>query len=353
MKRQGRLGVGIVGCGTISGVHADAVQSLECAELVSVFDENGGKAEELGEKTGVPAYSRWESFIADDRLDLVSICTPNGTHLDLGQKAAEAGKHVVVEKPIEVTLLRGRALIDACNRCGVRLAVIFQNRFLTGALNMKEAIRQGELGNVFLADATVKWFRNQAYYDSAAWRGTLVLDGGGVLINQAIHTVDLLQWMVGRVKTVFGHTGTFTHPHMEGEDTAVASLRFENGAVGVIEASTSIQPAMDRQVVIHGEKGTAVLDGDAFRLVKTGDSTVETESGRKPKSGGAASPLQNFSVEPHRKQFEAIVQALLQDNIPPVSGEESLQALAIVRSIYESARTALPVEVQKMPGVCT
>ncbi len=319
------------------------------AELRGLYAE--GKAEQLGEKTGVQAYDRWEAFIADRRLEMVSICTPNGTHLDLGRKAAEAKKHVVVEKPIEVTIARGRALIDVCHRKGVRLAVIFQNRFLPGALNMKETIRRGELGNVFLADATVKWFRNQTYYDSAAWRGTLALDGGGVLINQAIHTVDLIQWMVGRVKTVFGQTGTFTHPGVEGEDTAVATLRFENGAVGVIEASTSIQPAADRKVEIHGEKGTAILDGDAFRVVRAGDAPVETEPDRKPKSGGAASPLQNFSVEPHRKQFEAIVQAVLRNETPPVSGEESLQALAVVQSIYESARTGLTVDVQRMVGM--
>jgi predicted dehydrogenase len=347
MTQKDKIGIGIVGCGAIAGVHAEAVCRAEGAELVSVYSRNREKAALLGKKHGVRTFSDWEPFIGDDRLDLVSVCTPSGTHLDYGRMGAEAGKHVVVEKPIEVTLERGLGLIDACSRNRVKLAVIFQNRFLTDAAAMKKAVVGGEIGKPFLADAVVKWYRDQAYYDGAPWRGTLVLDGGGVLINQAIHTVDLLQWMAGRVKTVWGQTGTYTHRKIEGEDNAVAALKFESGAIGVLEASASVVPAYDRKIEIHGDLGTAVLNGDAFRLMKKGNAAPATNDVFCPKAGGAASPLQGFSMEPHRKQFEAVVQAIMKNESPPVSGEESLNALAVVLAIYESAKTGMPVDVAR------
>jgi UDP-N-acetyl-2-amino-2-deoxyglucuronate dehydrogenase len=345
MAQKEKMGIGIVGCGTVAGVHADAVRGAAGAELVSVFSRNRDRADRLGKSHGVTAFSDWESFIRDERLDLVSICTPNGTHLDYGRLAAEMGKHVVCEKPIEVTLERGLELIGACKKNCVQLAVIFQNRFLDGALEMKLAVQTGVIGKPFMAGADVKWFRDQAYYDGASWRGTLALDGGGVLINQAIHTIDLLQWIAGRIKTVWGQTGTFTHFRIEGEDNAAACLRFENGAVGTITASTSVVPAEDRKISIHGVSGTAVLDGNAFRILKNGEAPPAAGGDSGPSAGGAASPLQGFSAEAHRRQFEAIVQAILKNESPPVSGEESLNALAVVLAIYKSAKTGSPADV--------
>ncbi|MGH7600033.1 MAG: Gfo/Idh/MocA family protein, partial [bacterium] len=255
------------------------------------------------------------------------------------------GKHVVVEKPIEVTLERGKLLIEACKKNDVKLAVIFQNRFLPDAIRMKETIAGSELGKIFLGDAYIKWHRMQAYYDSAQWRGTLALDGGGALINQAIHTIDLLQWMLGKVETVFGQIGTFTHTGIEGEDTAAATLRFQNGALGVIEASTAVQPAMERRLEIHGEKGTAVLAGNSFRLLGANFSQPENASPNEPSARGASSPLQNFTAEPHKRQYEAILNAISQNQTPPVSGEEGLESLAIVLAIYESAKRGRPVNL--------
>jgi predicted dehydrogenase len=211
---------------------------------------------------------------------------------------------------------------------------------------MKAAMDAGELGKIFLGDAHVKWHRTQAYYDSAEWRGTLALDGGGVLINQAIHTIDLLQWLLGKVETVFGHVGTFTHERIEGEDTAVATLRFQNGALGAIEASTSVQPAMDRRIEIHGEKATAILAGDVFRLLGAESSqSRSTDQAGAEAAGGASSPLQNFKTAPHRKQYEAILNAISQNQTPPVSGKESLASLATVLAIYESAKQGRPINL--------
>ncbi|MCI0693608.1 Gfo/Idh/MocA family oxidoreductase [candidate division KSB1 bacterium] len=340
-----QFGIGIVGCGTIANVHAEAIRQLPNAELISVYSRNIDNALRLGQKFNVTASNKWDEFIGDERLDVVTVCTPNGTHLDYGQRIAEAGKHIVVEKPIEVTLERGKQLIEACEQHNVRLAVIFQNRFLPEVIRMKDAIDADKLGKIFLGDAYIKWHRTQAYYDSAQWRGTFALDGGGVLINQAIHTIDLLLWMLGKVETVFGHIGTFTHTGIEGEDAAVATLHFQNGALGVIEASTSVQPAMERRLEIHGEKGTAILSGNSFHLLGSGFSQQENVSPKETSASGASSPLQNFTAEPHRRQYEAILNTISQNQTPPVSGEESLESLAIVLGIYQSAKRDCPINL--------
>ena len=344
MNLTDKFGIGIVGCGTIADVHAETIQRLAKAQLVSVYSRNLSNARRVGQKFNVTWRDNWEEFINDDQIDIVSICTPSGTHLDYGKLVAEAGKHVVVEKPIEVTLERGKQLIDVCSDNHVKLAVIFQNRFQPEVQQMKRRIDAGELGDIFLGDAYIKWFRTQEYYDSAQWRGTYALDGGGVLINQAIHTIDLLLWIMGEVETIYAEIGTFTHERIEGEDTAVAVLRFQNGALGVIEGSTSIRPANARRLEIHGKNGTAILTGDALSFFGEGSSQSKSITNQKsPEKSGASSPLQDFSIAPHEKQFEAIVDALDQDKIPPVSGKESLVSLVIILAIYESAKKGHPV----------
>ena len=228
-----------------------------------------------------------------------------------------------------------------CESNGASLAVIYQNRFLPEVARMKELLEGDAIGPVFLADASVKWFRDQAYYDGAMWRGTRKFDGGGVLINQAIHTIDLLQWFLGETELAFGCTSTRTHYRLEGEDNAVATLRFESGTLAVIEASTSVVPAQERKISLYGERGTLELDGNTLR--HKSDDRTETTS--MTGSGGAADPMQNVSAELHRRQFEAIFEALRAGEQPPVSGEESLRSLAIVEGIYRSAKTGMPTKI--------
>ena len=342
---MGTLGVGIVGCGTISTVHAEALQTGKDVDLVAVYSRNPENAARLADQFGVKHYSDWDSFMADPGLDAVSICTPSGTHLDYGRDAAAAGKHVIVEKPIEVTLERARELINACEQNQVALAVIYQSRFVEDIRKLKEQLSGGELGDVFMADAYIKWYRGQDYYDSGEWRGSFALDGGGVLINQAIHTIDLLQWFMGNVDTVFGQIGTFTHTGIEGEDNAVATLRFASGAIGVIQGSTSVQPAQSRRIEIHGKDGTVVLDGEAIRFSggKFGDGDEPDSADAK---SGADSPLAGFSIEPHKQQFEEISEAIRNGAQPPVNGRDSLQSLGIVMAIYESAASGQAVKLQ-------
>ena len=330
-----KLKIGILGCGTISSVHAQALKETKNAEAVSAFSRNQENLKRITKEYSLTGYTSLDDFLNDTSIDAVTICTPSGTHLDFAKKAAIAGKHVIIEKPIEVTLERAKKIIEVCKANNVCLAVIYQNRFLSDIVKMKQAIEDGRIGKIFMADAYIKWYRSQEYYNSAIWRGTMNLDGGGVLINQAIHTIDLLIWLAGDIKSVFANVGTFTHRDIEGEDNAVAVLRFTSGAIGVIEGSTSVVPAFKRKIEIHGEKGTAILDGDSFKLLQTEEAINKEEV--KQSNRGGSSPLAGFSVEPHKKQFEQISNAILNDKKVAVSGEDSLKSLSVVKAIYESS----------------
>ncbi len=344
-----KLNLGIVGCGTISGTHGDAITNSKNGKLVAAYSRNEAKLDTYCKKyPGTEAYSDFDAFLAKKDMDVVSICTPSGTHLDFASRAAEVGKHVVVEKPIEVSLERGRKLIDVCKRNNVHLAVILQSRFMDDVLRMKKAIDEEEIGRFFMASASVKWFRDQDYYKQAPWRGTFALDGGGAVINQSIHTVDLLQWLTGGIETIYGLKGTFTHDGIEGEDNAVACIKFKNGAIGVFEGSTSIDPPQTRKIEVHGTKGTALLEGDRFRHL----SSTNKEKGDQNKSeasvAGAASPLSGLSFNDHRKQYEHILDAIRDDREPAVSGEDSLHSLAVVEALYASANSNKPINIDEM-----
>ena len=236
------LGFAIVGTGMISEFHARALAEVRGAKFVACYDRAVKRAKQFGKEHGCTVYNSLEELLKDERVDAVSIATPSGAHLEPAVAAAKAGKHVIVEKPLEVTLKRCDRIIAACEKHGVKLATIFPSRFHDSSIKMKRAIEAGRFGRMTLGDAYIKWYRTQEYYDSGAWRGTWALDGGGALMNQAIHTVDLLSWMMGPVAEVQAHTATLAHKRIEVEDVATATLRFANGALGVIEASTAIYP---------------------------------------------------------------------------------------------------------------
>ncbi|MCF6270446.1 MAG: Gfo/Idh/MocA family oxidoreductase [Melioribacteraceae bacterium] len=347
MSDSKKLGIGIIGCGVISAIHAEAIKNSSNCNLISLFSRDINRAKILGEKYDAKFSNDWDEFIEDKRLNAVVICTASGTHYNYGKLAAEKGKHVIVEKPIEVSLKKAKMLISECEKNKVSLAVIYQSRFMDSVIKMKKSIDDGDLGKIFQGAAYVKWYRDQAYYDSAEWRGTFELDGGGVLINQAIHTIDILQWLMNGVKTVYGEVGTFTHKRIEGEDSAAAVLRFNNGAIGVIEASTSIHPAVPRKIEIHGEKGTATLVGDAFEIVTFDKPLTNSEIENEASNSGASSPLDGLSFTPHLKQFEAIADAIKNKKTPPISGKESIASLAIVKAIYESAKLNEVIKIDK------
>jgi len=331
-----KLGFGIIGIGNVSTIHAKCIQQLEDSELIAVCSRSEQKAKKALQEYGVSYYTNYMDLVKRDDIDVISICTPSGMHLEPAVAAAEAGKHVIVEKPIEITLKRADKIIEACRKTNVKLSVIFQNRFGNAVQKLRKAVQEGLLGKLILGDACVKWHRTQEYYDIGGWRGTLKGDGGGALINQSIHTIDLLQWIMGSVKTVYGKVGTFTHT-IEGEDMGLALLTFENGAMGVIEGSTCVYPGFPERLEIHGEKGTVVLEGGK---IKTWEIQETNEKPRDffniGKTGGASDPMA-ISIKGHLAQYQDMIDAILEDREPMVNGIEGRKALEIVVAIYRSS----------------
>lgn len=332
-QRSDKLGIGIVGCGVISYQHAQSTLDSGNAELIAASSRTEKNRKKFSKRFKVTMYSEYDEMLKRDDVHAISICTPSGTHLEYGIKAAEAGKHVIVEKPIEVSVERGEELVRSCEKNDVKLAVIYQNRYSNSVLKLKDAVDSGKIGTPVMARGSVKWYRDQDYYSNSAWRGTLDLDGGGALINQSIHTLDLLIWILGDVTTVFGLKDTVTHAGIEAEDNLVASMKFENGTLGLFEASTSIIPAQPRTIEINGSKGTALLKGNEFIL--SFDEEKLSENGKKDE--------ENF----HTKQFREICDAILNEKQPPVSGEEALRSLAAVEGVYDSCRNNAAVNPLK------
>jgi predicted dehydrogenase len=344
------IGFGVIGAGNIALIHGQAIAALPGARLRAFLGKTPGRVEAMAGRFGAEGLVDAARFFARPDIQVVTICTPSGTHAELGAAAAAAGKHVIVEKPIDVTLEKARALIEACERHRVRLGVIFQSRFLPAVALMKRAIDGGRLGQLYVVDGYVKWFRTREYYEAARWRGTRALDGGGALINQSIHTVDLLQYLGGPVTSVFGYAERKRHPYIEAEDTAVALLRYAGGAVGVLEGTTSLYPGFSRRVEVHGEKGSIVLDGNdiaTWKLTETGEEELELERLRaqaKDASDGSSNPM-NLDIAGHRQQIEDFMAALEQGRAPIIDGREGLKALEIVLGVYRSAETGRPAEL--------
>jgi UDP-N-acetyl-2-amino-2-deoxyglucuronate dehydrogenase len=343
-------GFGIIGCGMIAEFHTRAINEIEGARVMAAYTRNpanGAKIAGLAEG-GCAVFDDLDAMLAQPGLDVVCICTPSGAHLEPAVKAAKAGKHVVVEKPLEITLPRCDAIIDACDRAGVRLCTIFPSRFTDANLRLKEAVATGRFGRLTLGDTYVKWWRTQQYYDSGGWRGTWELDGGGALMNQAIHNVDLLYWLMGDVAAVTAMTATLAHQRIEVEDTAVASLRFKNGALGTIEAATSAFPGLLKRTEIHGDRGSARVEQDDITLWEFQEriprdnevfAAMAAQSGFK---AGASDP-RGITHIGHRDQLIDFLQAIDEGRAPLVDGREGRKSVEIIRAIYRSAETGAQV----------
>lgn len=343
-----RHGIGIVGCGMIAEFHTRAINEIDGARVVAAFSRtpaNGQKIVDLAAPKGsCTVYSDYDAFLAHPELEVVCICTPSGAHLDPAVAAARAGKHVVVEKPLEITLPRCDAIIDACDQAGVRLCTIFPSRFSPANLELKQAIDLGRFGRLTLGDTYVKWWRTQQYYDSGGWRGTWDLDGGGALMNQAIHNVDLLAWLMGEVECVSALAATLAHERIEVEDTAVACLRFRNGALGVIEAATSAFPGLLKRTEIHGDRGSARVEQDDLTLwefqekVPSDQAILARLAGGTGDKAGASDP-RGISHAGHRDQLQDFLDAIDAGRAPLVDGREGRRSVEIIRAIYRSAQT--------------
>lgn len=346
-------GIGIVGCGMIAEFHVRAVHEIEGARVAAVYDQfyrpGAEKIANLVEGE-CRIYDDLDRMLADPEVNVVNICTPSGAHMDPAVRAAKAGKHVVVEKPLEITLPRCDAIIDACTAAGVRLCTIFPSRFSPANLRLKEAIDTGRFGRLTLGDTYVKWWRTQQYYDSGGWRGTWDLDGGGALMNQAIHNVDLLQWLMGDVDSIQAQTATLAHERIEVEDTAVACLRFKNGALGVIEAATSAFPGLLKRIEIHGDRGSARIEQDdillwEFQVKVPSDAEIVAAMNAPPGSKAGASDPRDISHEGHRRQLADFLQAIDENRPPLVDGRDGRRSVEIIRAIYLSAQTGQMVRL--------
>lgn len=347
------IGFGIVGPGMIADFHARAIAAIPGCSVKGVCGRSAATTKAFAEKHGVAfTTDRVEDLVARDDIQVICVTTPSGAHLEPALTAMRAGRHVVVEKPIEVTLERMDALLAASQAAGVHLLPIFQARYGEGARTVKRALDAGRFGRLVLASAYVKWVRAAAYYHQS-WHGTLALDGGGALINQAIHAIDLLQWFAGVPTDVFAWTTRRVHTGIEAEDTAAATLRFGNGALGVIEASTAAYPGWSRRLELCGENGSIVLEDDRitrwdFREAAPEDETIRQGATATQMGSGASSPS-GISHLGHQKQIANLVEAIRSGTSLEVDGPEARKAVALVLALYESAKTGRPAHPSTGP----
>ncbi len=343
------VGFGIIGCGNIAPVHAQSISEIDGAKLVAVSDVVEENAQKLATQHGAHAYTDYREMLQRDDIHAVSLCVPSGMRAEFGEECAEAGKHILSEKPLEVNTQRIDRLIAATDNAGVKLGCIFQFRFSQGALRVREALDEGRFGKLVLGDAYIKWYRSQAYYDSGAWRGTWKLDGGGVLMNQGVHQIDLLFSFMGPVKKVVAQTALVAHSGLEVEDLACAMLEFENGAMGVIEGSTAIWPGHPARVEVHGTTGSTVIEDGNLRFWQFEEERQEDAEIQKALQAegdfgtGAADPISGLKHEGHLRQIKDFVQAIQEDRKPGIDGREGRHAVALIEAIYQSAKTGEPV----------
>jgi len=343
-------GFGIIGCGMISNFHAKAIVDIRGAKIVACFDMFQASAERFAQQNGCRAHVALKEMLADPEVDIVTICTPSGAHMEPAVEAAKAGKHVIVEKPLEVTLKRCDKIIKACQKAGVTLATVFPSRFHESSQLLKKAVDKGRFGRLTVGDSYVKWFRTQEYYDSGAWRGTWKLDGGGALMNQAIHSVDLLVWLMGPVAEVSAYTATLAHKRIEVEDVAMATIKFANGALGVIEATTAAYPGALKRIELHGSEGSAVLEEEditmwEFAKKTSADKALLKRMRGKTKSGGGAADPTAIGHHGHTQLFKDVLSAIKKGTQPSIDGSEGRRSVEVILAIYKSAQTGRPVKL--------
>ncbi len=346
------LGVCIVGCGMIARFHARALAEVPGTRVTALVSRNIASAEKMAAELGLSCFQTTDlaAALARRDVDIVIVTTPSGAHLESALAAAQAGKHVVVEKPLEITAERCDRIIEACTRHRVKLCTIFPSRFGDANRALKVAVDQGRFGRLTLGETACKWWRSQEYYDEGGWKGTKALDGGGALMNQAIHNVDLLLWLMGPVTHISGYTATLAHERIEVEDTAVACLRFASGALGVIQATTSVHPGLPKTIAIHGDRGTAVIEQDDilrwdFQPETTEDRTIKERFAQKTGTSGGSSNPAAISHQGHTRQLADFVRAIETGTAPLVDGKEGRRAVEVIQAIYSSAETGRTVQL--------
>lgn len=334
----------IIGCGSIANVHADAINDIANAQLVAVYGRDLNKASDFAKKYDIKPYDNLDLMFQQADVDAVTITTPSGYHLEPTLVAAKHSKHIIVEKPLEINASRINEMIAICEEHKVTLSGIYNRRYNPAVRLLKQAVDKGRFGTLSMCDAQIKWYRDQAYYDSGAWRGTKDLDGGGALMNQGIHTIDLLLYFMGDVKRLSASTACLTHTGIEVEDSAVVILEFVNGARGVIQASTACWSKDGHPAEIHicGDRGSVFLSDDAFRIwdfmeADEIDNTASSHMLKSDAKGLGANDPKAINHDGHIKNFENFIGALEGKNELEVTGVESLKAVVLLDAIYKSA----------------
>src|SRR2546421_1314069 len=344
-----KLRFGIVGCGVIGPTHAEAIASLPDAQLAAVTDIIPERAQKLAALYRATPYTDFQEMLTGERLDVVIICTPSGMHGEHACQVMRSGRHVIIEKPMEISLAAIDEMLRVQQETGVKLAVISQHRFDPASRQVHDLLEEKAFGRLVLGNVIVPWWRSQGYYDSGAWRGTWELDGGGVLMNQSIHSIDLLQWFMGPVTSIYAYMDTLAH-RMETEDVAVAVLRFTNGALGTIAATTGAYPGVTTRIEVFGDKGSAIIENDALALLRlardgkeaVGDYGVAIKQAAaevEEKESAAAQNPAALAWRSHALQIADMIRAIREDKTALVDGYAGRKPVEIILSIYESART--------------
>lgn len=334
-KKPRDIRLGLIGCGRISKNHFDAIGKVDGLSLQAVCDTDESRARAAGEQLGVPWFTQLNAMLEKSDVDAVTICTPSGLHSQHGVAAARAGKHVITEKPMAITLEQADALVQACDTAGVQLFVVKQNRLNPAIQLLKRAVEKGRFGRIFLANATVRWNRPQDYYDSASWRGTWEFDGGAFM-NQASHYVDLIQWLVGPVEGVMAKTATQAR-RIEAEDSGVAVLRFRNGAIGVIEVNVLTYPRnWEGSITIIGEKGSAKVGGTAVNKIEHW-TFADYDDDDKMIESSATNPTSVYGFG-HEGYYRNVLAVLRGEAQPGTDGRAGRKSLELILGIYESAK---------------
>ena len=336
--------VGIIGTGAIAHKHVQAYRNIGY-ELTVCTDINAQNGRSFAERYGCEFVPAYEELCRHPRVDFVDVCTFPDFRLQPILICAESGKHVQVQKPISTNVETARQMIDVARKGGIQLGVVSQHRFDDSTRFLRRALDEGRLGRILQADAYVKWFRSAAYY-SRPIKGSWATEGGGALINQAVHQVDVLLWLIGGVEEVFGYWQLGAMHKIESEDVVCAMLKYASGATGVIQASTAFWPGYTERIEIHGTKGTAVISGDKLTAWDVENDSGEPAPLARDVASGASDPMA-ISLEPFERQFLDFGESIKTGRRPISSGEDGFRALEVVESIYQSCRQGQPVRLRE------
>jgi UDP-N-acetyl-2-amino-2-deoxyglucuronate dehydrogenase len=336
--------VGVIGCGRISQFHFDAIAKVNGLTLAAVCDSDAGRARGAGAKTGVPWFTSIDKMLSDVQIDVVAVCTPSGLHPEHGIAAATAGKHVITEKPMALSLSAADDLVRACDAAKVQLFVVKQNRLNPPIRLLKRAVDRGRFGRIFVANVTVRWQRPQEYYEAEPWRGTWAFDGGAIM-NQASHYVDLLQWIVGPVESVMAKTATQARK-IEAEDSGAAVLRFASGALGVIEVNVLTYPRnLEGSITILGETGTVKVGGTAVNRVEHWSFADYDDDDKYVETGAINTNPPTIYGFGHEGYYRNVLAVLRGEAKAETDGRAGRKSLALILAIYESARTGRDIVI--------